>query len=72
MKSIFLSRRENKRQICFWNILFLIAMLLLILGCQYCNRIIGVSDDWAGEEIAEELIKAKTGLELDLTPESKE
>ena len=51
-------------------ILFVIAISLI--GCSYINKSLGKEDDWAGEEFTEEVIKLKTGLDIDLTPDSKE
>ena len=49
-----------------------IILLLIFGGCHYINEKIGLSDDNVIEEFIEETIKEKTGLDLDLTPKSKE
>jgi hypothetical protein len=49
-----------------------IILILMLGGCQYLNRKIGLEDDNVIEEFIEERIKEKTGLDLDLTPLSNE
>lgn len=47
-------------------------LILLFGGCHYLNEKIGLKDDNELEEIVEKIIEQKTGLDLDLTPSSKE
>jgi len=37
-------------------------------GCHYINQKLGLRDDNIIEEAIEDLIEAKTGLDIDLTP----
>ena len=52
------------------------ALLLVLFGClcscSYLNQQLGLKDDNLGEEIIEEVIELKTGIDLDLTPGSPE
>ncbi len=41
-------------------------------ACSSFNKKIGVADDHFSEEVLEKYIEAKTGLDIDLTPDSKE
>lgn len=54
---------------------FMIKLLLILSfmgatfgGCHYLNQKAGLPDDNVIEELIEELIESKTGLEIDLTP----
>lgn len=53
-------------------LLIMFTVAILQGGCSYINYKAGLSDDWAGEEILEEIIEAKTGVDIDLTPGSRE
>lgn len=44
----------------------------LVGGCSYVNKKIGLSDDNFLEETFEELIEGETGVDIDLSPGSKE
>lgn len=51
----------------------LIAVIILSFGgCSVINKYFGLTDDNIAEEIVEQVIEQKTGLDLDLTPENKE
>jgi hypothetical protein len=52
--------------------LIAIFLLLISCGCSYINEKMHLKDDNDIEEIVEELIHQKTGLDLDLTPSTKE
>lgn len=53
------------------KIFLCIIMMCLMLGaCSYLNKKVGLDDDNFVEECVEELIRAKTGLDIDLTPVS--
>lgn len=41
-------------------------------GCQYLNHKAGLEDDWIGEELLEDVIENKTGMKIDLTPNTHE
>lgn len=41
-------------------------------SCSYINKKFGLKDDNLGEELIEEAIEMKTGLDVDLTPSSPE
>ena len=54
-----------------------IAVLMAVVacfvgGCSYVNDQLGMKSDWFGEEILEDVIESQVGLDLDLTPGSKE
>jgi len=49
-----------------------IIAAMLLLGCTEINKRIGLEDDNFAEEIIEVVIMSKTGLDIDLTPESEE
>lgn len=50
----------------------LVSFAAFCCGCSYINKKLGLSDDNLGEEIVEEVIEMKTGLDIDLTPSSPE
>lgn len=52
--------------------LIFVALVLGLAGCSWINEKIGLSDDNPAEEIAEAIIEQKTGLDIDLTPDSPE
>ena len=57
------------------RVLILLAVLLASLSlfsCGYLNEKAGLKDDNLYEEIIEELLDYKTGLDVDLTPENAE
>jgi len=43
-----------------------------VAGCSYFNKKIGQEDDWFGEEFVERIIENETGIDIDLSPSSKE
>lgn len=54
-----------------------IPLLLIVcsLYCSSCSRIngwLGVNDDWWGEELSEDFLEYKTGVDIDFTPDSPE
>jgi len=58
-----------------WIMRFVACVALMAVamgGCSYLNREAGLSDDWWGEELIEEALEQKTGLDLDLSPSSPE
>jgi hypothetical protein len=46
--------------------------MIVLSGCSGVNRKLGIQDDNLAEEIVEEAIQAKTGLDIDLTPATPE
>lgn len=51
----------------------LFSILLLVLcGCSPINKWLGLPDDNIAEEMIEDIIKGRTGLDIDLTPETPE
>lgn len=54
------------------KILCLIGVALLLHSCSSLNKKAGLKDDNFVEELLEQAIEEKTGLDLDLTPETKE
>lgn len=56
-----------------WISLFLSIFFIAVLaGCSYCNKWFGLNDDNVAEEIIEDVIKGRTGADVDLTPDSPE
>jgi len=51
---------------------YMILPLLLLCSCSAINAKLGLADDHFAEELAEEAIEMKTGLDIDLTPGSAE
>jgi hypothetical protein len=51
---------------------FLVSGLLSLASCSTINEKLHLSDDNLGEEIIEDVIKQETGIDMDLTPNSKE
>ena len=49
-----------------------LLLVLVITSCSALNAKLGLKDDNLGEEVIEDVIKAETGLSLDLTPNSPE
>jgi hypothetical protein len=47
-----------------------VAASLLLTGCTEINKEFGFKDDNKGEQFLEEVIKDKTGVEVDFTPEA--
>lgn len=60
----------HKQLVKFISILSII--FVCCVSCQYCNRYFDLQDDWAGEEVVEQLIENQTGIDVDLTPASPE
>ncbi len=55
------------------RVLILLAVsAVLIEGCTYINRKLGVEDNWWAEEAVEAVIEDQTGISIDLTPSSPE
>lgn len=50
------------------NLIFLILISLSFLSCSSINKKLGLQNDNDFEEVLEEIIDAKTGLNVDLTP----
>jgi len=49
-----------------------IICCVLLFGCSEMNKSAGLDDDNFVEEAIEVVIYSKTGLDVDLTPDSKE
>ncbi len=64
-------RDENEIMI-FMTILDVLSILIFLTGCQTVNDKSGINDDDTIEEVVEEIILKETGVEIDLTPRSKE
>lgn len=54
------------------NLMFLIGVTLLLPSCSALNSKLGLSDDNIIEEVAEDVIKEKVGVDVDLTPSTPE
>lgn len=48
------------------------VVLVTLFGCQNVFRTYHYQDDNAAEEVAEEIFKHYTGVDVDFTPDSKE
>lgn len=44
----------------------------LMGGCSYANKKMNLEDDHPAEELLERVIKNETGVDVDLSPSSKE
>lgn len=53
------------------DVLF-ITVCLTLAGCSWLNEKLGIEDDGLVEESVEAVIEHHTGLDIDLTPSSKE
>jgi hypothetical protein len=51
---------------------YMILPLLILCSCSAINAKLGLQDENFGEELIEEAIELKTGLDIDLTLESPE
>lgn len=49
-----------------------VISLLAITSCSAINKKLGFKDDNEAEEVSEAILKAKTGMDLDFTPDSPE
>ncbi len=49
-----------------------VAAMVVLTGCSWVNAKLGLADDNLGEETVEALIQVKTGVDIDLTPNSPE
>jgi hypothetical protein len=63
-----LLRKNFKMKLCAISVI----LILICFGCSYFNEKLHLKDDNDIEEIVESLIYQKTGLDLDLTPNTKE
>lgn len=54
------------------KILNVIVFVVLLSGCHSLNQRFGLADDNFIEEISEDVLKAKTGIDLDFTPDTPE
>ncbi len=52
-------------------IMVVVLCTLVFGGCSYLNKKFGLQDDNPIEEAIEDIIEHKTGIEIDLTPETK-
>lgn len=48
--------------------LLFIGILLMAGACSQVNKMLGLKDDNVLEEIMEEIIEQKAGIDIDLTP----
>lgn len=62
----------NWRKIMTKTLIRLTIIACTLGGCTAINKYIGLPDDNPLEEIAEQLIKNETGLDVDLSPSSPE
>lgn len=54
------------------EVILSLVLILICIGCTAINHKLNLPDDNLGEEIAEDIIKETTGLNIDLTPNSIE
>lgn len=65
-------RKMNDLEKVILRTLVAMALLVLMIASTKCQQQLGLEDDWAGEEIAEAIIKNQIGLDIDITPGSPE
>ena len=61
--------------VMYWTIritIFCSVIAIMLGACSYANKKLGQEDDWWGEELLEEAIEDRIGIEIDLTPTSRE
>lgn len=63
---------QNKRKWIMRGIIAILFVMAITGGCSYLNKRFNVEDDNIIEETVEKIIEKQTGLDLDLTPNSKE
>lgn len=67
---------KNKAVDWFWNneikVLFLIWLTITMVGCTTLYKKYNIKEDNAVEELVEQVIESKTGLDVDLSPSSIE
>jgi len=54
------------------GIVALCLTVMLLYSCSYINRKLGLNDDNLFEEFIEKQVENKTGINVDLTPKTKE
>lgn len=54
------------------KLLALIGVVLLLPSCSMINQKLGLADDNIGEEVVEDVVKGRTGVDVDLTPQTQE
>lgn len=54
------------------KLLALIGVVLLLPSCSMINQKLGLADDNIGEEVVEDVVKGRTGVDVDLTPQTPE
>lgn len=54
------------------KILICLMVTLLLHSCSQINERIGLPDDNVVEEVVEDVIKGRTGKDIDLTPTNEE
>jgi hypothetical protein len=54
------------------KVLIAIWLIIMITGCSAIYKKYNIAEDNVGEEAIEEVIRAKTGIDFDLTPSSPE
>lgn len=62
----------KKKVLTYLECLLVFASLISLYSCSQINGYLGLKDDNVYEEIIEAAIKIETGIDIDLTPESKE
>lgn len=50
------------------KLILMIGVALLLISCGAINSKLGLQDDNFAEEVMEDVIKEKSGLDLDFTP----
>ena len=69
---MIVDKLDEHMEIIMKILLLFIVASSLISSCSYINKKAGLEDDHIFEEYIEEHIKDRLGLDIDLTPESKE
>lgn len=62
----------NLGQIFMWGLVFLALICVIFNACDHFYAKLEIQHDNVVEEAVEDIIKEETGIEIDLTPSSKE
>ena len=54
------------------SLLLAVCFLISINSCSYANKKFGLKDDNVAEELVEDIILIKTGVSIDLSPDTPE
>lgn len=55
-----------------YNLFYYVTLSIIFCSCTPINSFFGLPDDNVGEEIVEDIIEGRTGVNIDLSPASPE